>query len=497
MRFSFVPACVLLASTHCASRDLPETPRKYWSVQAFLIRTHVPGEYALRVQKSPDMAFTYTVVPSNVRPVVRDHRGRIVPGIIATVTDEMPAPGLDFRPEGPEPGTRYLRVRLDEWRLSPGMYQVGARVRVTARDAATGSSVSIPEAAAMPSLFYKTPEPEFAPALLPGRKFLFLPQNRRDLVAPAPPGTPPYPPDPDDPTLPRPPRRVYVTPYTDENGGPPPPVAALVLKVFTLRANEPAEAGKRALTFSVEGLPNRLQIVTDESATDLPHLYPILLDENARRMNARYEGRRVWSGGGAACVTDDPGSSGDFGFDSDVPVRVRRVVRVRMPGQVMGIGGAPGYMGPRESEFTFDNPIIAVVEVPRSAPVQSLSWSGFGGGVGDEDFDLQSLTALCAGTYMAFADAWDMEREMSLEDPRAARARWPARFRKAAAEGEIVKGMTPDMVAATLGWPGEYATPEEMRRWDAWRYDSTPPYNYWVYFRKGRVVGFGPDGRLP
>lgn len=57
--------------------------------------------------------------------------------------------------------------------------------------------------------------------------------------------------------------------------------------------------------------------------------------------------------------------------------------------------------------------------------------------------------------------------------------------------------MTPDMVVAVMGWPNEYASPDEMRYRDSWRYDRSPPYSYWVFFKDARATSWGPDGRLP
>jgi hypothetical protein len=36
-----------------------------------------------------------------------------------------------------------------------------------------------------------------------------------------------------------------------------------------------------------------------------------------------------------------------------------------------------------------------------------------------------------------------------------------------------------------------------MRTWKAWRYDNLRPYNYWVHFKNGKAIDWGPDGSLP
>lgn len=92
---------------------------------------------------------------------------------------------------------------------------------------------------------------------------------------------------------------------------------------------------------------------------------------------------------------------------------------------------------------------------------------------------------------------WDFERYFTLKHPFATRPAWPKSIRQAIRDGEILKGMTPDQVAWSAGWPAEYGALSEMRHWTDWRYDSAPPFSFWVTFSKGRVIKAEPDGTLP
>ena len=89
------------------------------------------------------------------------------------------------------------------------------------------------------------------------------------------------------------------------------------------------------------------------------------------------------------------------------------------------------------------------------------------------------------------------ERRFALKNPLQEHPEWSKRVRNAIVAGEILKGMTPDQVAWAAGWPDEFGMTAEMRKWSTWRYDSAPPFNFWVTFKNGRVAKAKPDGTLP
>lgn len=505
--------------------DAPR-PREQWNVQGSIGKHG--SEWRIGLWKSPFSAFSFTLDPGSVRLVVKNHRGVAVPVQVSSAEPaaQVPTPRAQF------PGEQSFRVKWNVASLKPDMYTISATLRVQTTDDATGQPVALPTVNVSAIRYYKTPEPDTMPSLKPGQRFLFIPR---------------YEPTPDDlkhvaedtarrkaarkisderlfainavialglavpdalvsskPDTIRPPRFQprYQMPYVDAQTGAPVKMRDVVLKVFTLKAEHRGKDGVSVLDFAVEGRMGNERLASDSDVLHLPHLTPLFEDSTVRRLRAKYEGKRVWfnGGGGFECVTLVPHESGSFGTDSKTPYRIKRLVRLYRPDQTLAIGAAPGLIGAREeSEFIFDNPIIAIVRVPANAPLGGFEWGGFA--MTDPPKDMPGragdLRTICADTFITFADAWDMERECRLEDPQTVARKWPAQFRAAVAKGELRTGMTPDMVVAAIGWPNEFATPDEMRKWDAWRYDSTPPYNYWVNFRNGRVTSWGPDGQLP
>jgi len=63
-----------------------------------------------------------------------------------------------------------------------------------------------------------------------------------------------------------------------------------------------------------------------------------------------------------------------------------------------------------------------------------------------------------------------------------------AKMKKAIINGEIVNGMTPEMVAWSMGWPSDYGTKEQLAKMRHWNYYAPPPYAVDIYFKNGRLV---------
>jgi hypothetical protein len=345
-----------------------------------------------------------------------------------------------------------------------------------------------------PKRGYIGPAPDRVPALAAGQAFLHLP-SRENLV------------------------------LTDTVTGKPVPAAAYALKKLTLQrvesgkdANDAGETPIR-LQFTAAGYPNPVAWDGDGDLYDLPGLHPVTDDATVRDLRARYGNKSVWGYGGGIgveAVTGNPQMSVSLSFRND-PRRgaavVRRIFRLRSGAPfVLSMGTSPGYAGERSSSFATREPLVVLLELPAgvrppdaSSSFIAMSGSDLGGDSDDSSEDAmdrlkERAERLMKGDqsaakplayYAVFADAWDFEREYSLISLEQASKKWPAKFRRAVQQGELINGMTPEMTAWVMGFPGEYGTKADLLRSPRkeWRYDDLPPHDHLIYFKNGRVSG--------
>ena len=259
----------------------------------------------------------------------------------------------------------------------------------------------------------------------------------------------------------------------------------LVLKVLTLTRTEDGGGGKFVLHFALEGSGREVLLSTDEGdVTKLPGLKPLVEDDTLRRLRKKYVGRRVWPYGGLRVigVTVQPNTGASYTVDNSRPLTLKRLVRVYNRPRLMPLKTDAG--GPPTGIQT-SNPLVAILDLPADAHWGKAMF------VGPDDFAAQaqaSPESVCLGFYSGCADDWDFERTFSLADLSRLHPRWPHAMRL---------GMTPDMAAWVRGWPPEYGTRAQLRHKAQWRYDSETPFSDWIFFKRGRVIAFGPDGRLP
>jgi len=265
--------------------------------------------------------------------------------------------------------------------------------------------------------------------------------------------------------------------------------ALLASKLFTLKRID--RAGRWPVVyFAVEGLPGLVHIENGGPLPALPGLCPLVEDAEVRSLRRRYEGKQVWGYGGIGgqCALVDSRQSIEVGADNQAPCRLVHLVRICRTATQLSIGTKPGVVGgAAQSTFTTNYPLIAIL---ASVPDMHLSVL-----VGDGKPIYQQ--SKCRTLYAEFAGAWDFERTYSLVSPSQAGRHWPCALRKAVLAGEMRVGMTPDMVAWTLGYPSAYGTAAQIKAQPLWEYDTLPPFHYSVTFDKGKVSSFGPDGELP
>lgn len=434
-------------------------PREHWGVSGCIYPGKTSAHYRAELDGYPSAYLSYTIQKRNIRLRALDANGKpVADGPCLTLADSVPdviKPVANWR------GSSVCEVEfvLDRKTARPGLYLFELRAAVDATDVETRERVKLRDVVASGRV-YVTPQPDYEPALRPGQRFIGTPWEKAAAST--------------------------ATPYRDVKSGKRITWREIVTRIATLQRSEPSRCGSR-LTFVLEGHTGQVFLETERPVTDLPYLTPLLTEPTVRSLKAQYEGKLVWcyGGPGGQCVTTEPGLSVGMSGRLDVPLRVRRVERVCIPPSELAIGNATFIGGERESAFLADNPLVVILD----APAKGLEFSGLSY-VGEKDVGENALKAAsgsrgyCLGLWNMVSDRWDFEREYSLSNPLKA---WPARMRKAVLKGELVKGMTREMVAWVLGWPSMYGTKSEMLGLDDWAYDNIPSSGH-VYFKDGRMV---------
>ncbi len=253
-------------------------------------------------------------------------------------------------------------------------------------------------------------------------------------------------------------------------------------RILTLKQVRREPGGQSLLVFSIEGSYRIVQLTWATEAAPLPYLYPLTEDATLRRLKTKFEGRRVWWYGGAVtslrCPGGGPAESVTIRTGVPTSYLIHRLVRISSVGFQLAMRGGETALDWSKSAFAATDPLVAQLRAPRDLKVTGWTTSG------KKRLNLQECTAF----QVIFADDWHIERALSLAHPRTLYPTWPRAILNAVLAGDLCKGMSPDMVAWSRGWPDDPGTFEEMRRWAAWRYDSGPPFDDWVYFRNGRVI---------
>jgi hypothetical protein len=263
------------------------------------------------------------------------------------------------------------------------------------------------------------------------------------------------------------------------------PVAGqkVALRVWRLTKVEP-----RRLEFAVEGLSGRVWCEWDGSLEKLPALLPIVEEPTVRQLRAKYEGRQVWGYGGigATALTRETLEPVGLGFERLKPARLLRLYRVWLPWVWLPLGSAT-YIGGRNYGFYAHHPLVVKLQ-PMGKAVSGMmfesqhTWRLF-----------ESPQRHALGFYAVHADAWDLERAYSLQNPFELSKRWSARERRAWRTGKPAEGISHEVLAWIQGWPCIYGTKQELKRLDKWIYENVP-FEAEFFFRNGRLVRWNiPD----
>lgn len=454
----------------CAQTPIPPVPEKDWRVQAVLCTGDQPETYAVRLEPYPDGAFTYVTNTAGIQATVTDAQGHRMPTAVALLPEPPAVPEYGpLQRKHDLPGLRWIGLRWKPRGLRTGLYTLTVSVPVISKNA-MGRAIALPEASDTLRV-YRAPTPDRLPAQTPGQRFLCLPDWMVGL------------------------------PYLDAHGQTL-RQARLASKLFTLTRID--RTGRWPMVyFRVEGVPGLVHIENGGPLSALPGLCLLVEDAELRRLRRKYAGRQVWGYGGIGgqCVQADSGESSAVGLDKARPCRLVHLVRIRQTATQLSIGTRPGVLGGvAQSAFTMDYPLVAILTPPAHTQVAGFSLARVHGRRhvrerpdGEPIFQMSQ----CHTLYNEFAGAWDFERTYSLISPRQAGRHWPRVLRKAVLSGEIRRGMTPEMVAWTMGYPSAYGTAAQIKVQSVWQYDTLPPFHYDVDFQNGKVSSFRPDGELP
>ncbi len=450
----------ILTSTQLRKLKYLIYPKQQWRVNAYITVGPDLAHYVAHLEGYPPEYLSYTVHKRNIRLNALGSHGKPFPDCLRL----MLAPALPdvIRPIVNEDGIGVCQIEftLDQCNAhKPGLYTFQLRATVDAEDIETHEQVKLPDAIASFSV-YLTPQPEVAPTLRPGQRFMGAPWKETGAST--------------------------VTPYRDVKSDKPITWREIAARIATLQRVEPLKTGHR-LTFVLEKHTGQIYLETESQVADIPFLSPLMTDTTVRELKAHYEGKQVWCYGGPSvqCITTMPGLAMNMTGSAVVPLRIRCIERIYRPRIEMAIGDATFIGGERESSFVTANPLVVIL----NSPAKGIDFGGLSyvGSNAFEDDVASNPLDYCIGLWDIVSDRWDFERRYSLTHPFKTHPKWSAKIRSAVLNGEVVKGMTREMVAWARGWPSIYGTKNELLALDDWAYDNIPFQGH-IYFKQGRVV---------
>ena len=435
-------------------------PKRQWMVSAYITVGDDLSHYTVRLEGYPSEYLSYTINKQDIKLSVLNADGKLVHNS-PQLTLALNIPDV-IRPLTDENGSSVCKVDfvLERKTAKPGFYTFHFSAPVDATDNETHERVKLQDAVGSLRV-YLTPQTDQIPALRPGQRFIGTPWEKINAST--------------------------EIPYRDVKSGKPITWHEIATRIASLQRIESGQDGNR-LTFVLEKHTGQIFIETKSLSTSIPYLTPLLTEPTVKELKSQYEGKRVWCYGGlnAQCVSTEPGVSISLSGRVDVPLRIRRIERIYTPRVEMAIGNATFLGGERESAFVTDNPLVVVMD----APVKGLEFSSLSYLC---DKDLKKIDAVsehnpyCLGLWNVVSDRWDFEREYSLSSPLKSHPAWPAKMQNAVLNGEVISGMTREMVAWAIGWPSIYGTKNEILNLDDWTYDNIP-FRGHVYFKNDKVV---------
>ncbi len=186
-----------------------------------------------------------------------------------------------------------------------------------------------------------------------------------------------------------------------------------------------------------------------------------------------------------------------LGLPFDHQFRVIAISRSQSDGEIWTLGG--------QIKNTLDNAALFLSLQPLVVEFAADRFRASGGGVGGRGaatggpasfVAVMQDTTKCGPMRVTLSDPWELKRAFSYEHPYN-HPDWPANFREAIQQHNILVGMTHEMVAGVFGYPSIYLPIAQLDQLTQWDYIASAPFSSSVIFSGDRVVRYNPPGRLP
>ena len=474
-------ALSVLAKDHSQQKhEIKPIPRKYWSIQAYLLPREDLFHYTLNLTNQ-GFPFDWTVRPHSLKLTVLDCRtGRRIRNAALAVSRKLP----DIISPFPETvgllrhktGRWVAKIdfRLDRGTAAPGMYIIRAKGNIEAVEKKSRATVKLPDFEALLTI-YLPPQPGKLPSLKSGQRFLSVPWTS-----------------------------VYAsetTDYRDLATGKALTYSQIASRVLRLVDVKKARGRTPELIFELDGRPGWLKLESDANVSNLPYITPIVEDSVTKKLQAEYNGKNVWAyNGGGMSISTHANEYLSLNWPIDHPVFLRHVERVCYKLQQLAIGTSPGYTGDRETTYFTMNPLVVILDEPsRDVQVGGgtyVGWTSLFNVFSSREQIANNPKSRSIAIWDVLSDRWDFERSYSLRSPFQMHPEWTSKMRKQVKNGTYGKGTTKDMLVWILGWPSIYGTKADIMKLNTWTYDNLPPYSKTYEFRKGRIVSID-EPRLP
>ena len=146
-----------------------------------------------------------------------------------------------------------------------------------------------------------------------------------------------------------------------------------------------------------------------------------------------------------------------------------------------------GYFSNTDPEFLSVEPL----EVSLAPLSPQASYVG-----GSDSAGVRAYLSSCETFVRVFADPWEVKRTLFTRSP-FDHPEWPNEVQAAVRDGNVLSGMTHEMVANVFGYPSVYAPIGDLDRMTRWYYDEPAPFGPTITFRGDRVVEYDPGSAPP
>ena len=276
------------------------------------------------------------------------------------------------------------------------------------------------------------------------------------------------------------------------------PVTRLLFQVLTLRQIQTLPDGKRNLLMQMTSYPHDLVIPVDKVLTTGAHatpedhddpyfngFFPIVEDKKLETLRKRFEDKLVWSfGGGSNSFIQPEYSTYNQYYANGSSFKIKRIYHVLAPFPLAEMFNTCGGITAAYLDAFSRDPLVVILDNADEKFINTNPYAKNS----TSKIDVHPI-----GYFRFCADNDDFHRVFTTQSPYTTHLEWPHRMRKAVMAGRLIKGMTREMVAWSVGWPFASDTIPKMKKKDEWVYDTTPHNTFTVQFRKGKLVRWFHD----